>query len=94
MLISQIIHGLVLGAGHKANRLVLQCINGASSNPVEGRTKIWQLKDLILTLFCLSIYPGVECVCGHISVLFLLEWVWLEWSEHKRWIQTKLKVVC
>ena len=31
-------------------RLVLQCINGASSNPVEGRTKICQLKDLILTL--------------------------------------------
>jgi hypothetical protein len=55
MLISQIIHGLVLGAGHKANRLVLQCINGASSNPVEGRTKIWQLKDLILTLFCLFV---------------------------------------
>jgi len=22
-----------------------------SSNPVEGRTKIWQLKNLILTLF-------------------------------------------
>ena len=31
--------------------MVLQCINGVSSNPVEGRTKIWQLKDLILTLF-------------------------------------------
>jgi hypothetical protein len=32
-------------------RLLLQCINGVSSNPVEGRTKIWQLKNLILTLF-------------------------------------------
>ena len=31
--------------------MVLQCINGVSSNPVEGRTKIWQLKNLILTLF-------------------------------------------
>jgi hypothetical protein len=31
--------------------LVLQCINGVSSNPVEGRAKILQLKDLILTLF-------------------------------------------
>jgi hypothetical protein len=51
MLISLIIHGLVLGARHKAKRLVLQCINGVSSNPVEGRTKIWQLKELILTLF-------------------------------------------
>jgi hypothetical protein len=30
---------------------VLQCINGVSSNPVEGRTKIRQPKDLILTLF-------------------------------------------
>ena len=27
-------------AGHKARRLVLQCINGVSSNPVEGRTQI------------------------------------------------------
>ena len=36
---------------HKAKRLVLQCINGVSSNPVEGRTKNCQLKDLILTLF-------------------------------------------
>jgi len=42
---------VVEGAGHKAKRLVLQCINGLSSNPVEGRTQIWQLKNLILTLF-------------------------------------------
>jgi hypothetical protein len=42
---------VVEGTGHKAKRLVLQCINGASSNPIEGRPKIWQLKDLILTLF-------------------------------------------
>ena len=32
-------------------RLMLQYINGVSSNFVEGRTKICQLKDLILTLF-------------------------------------------
>ena len=31
---------VVYGAGHKAKRLVLQCINGVSSNLVEGRTKI------------------------------------------------------
>jgi hypothetical protein len=31
---------VVLGAGHKAKRLVLQCINGVSSNPVEGRRTI------------------------------------------------------
>ena len=37
-------------AGHKAKRLELQCISGASSNPVEGRTNMCQLKDLILTL--------------------------------------------
>ena len=37
-------------AGHKAKRLELQCISGVSSNPVEGRTNICQLKDLILTL--------------------------------------------
>jgi hypothetical protein len=35
----------------KAKRMVLQCINGVSSNSVQGRTKICQLKNLILTLF-------------------------------------------
>jgi hypothetical protein len=34
-----------------AKRLVVPCINGVSSNPVEGRTKHCQLKDLIITLF-------------------------------------------
>ena len=42
---------VVKGAGRKAKRMVLQCINGVSSNPVEGRAKICQLTDLILTLF-------------------------------------------
>ena len=31
---------VVQGAGRKAKRMVLQCINGVSSNPVEGRTTI------------------------------------------------------
>jgi hypothetical protein len=30
---------VVKGAGHKAKRLGLQCIDGVSSNPVERRTK-------------------------------------------------------
>jgi hypothetical protein len=30
-------------AGRKAKRMVLQCINGVGSNPVEGRTQILQL---------------------------------------------------
>ena len=42
---------MVSGAGHKAKRLELQCINGVISNPVDGRTNICQRKDLILTLF-------------------------------------------
>ena len=42
---------MVEGAGRKAKRMALQCINGVSSNPVEGKTQICQLKDLILTLF-------------------------------------------
>ena len=42
---------MVYGAGRKAKRLVLQCINGVSSNLAEGRTKIGQVKNLILTLF-------------------------------------------
>jgi hypothetical protein len=33
--------------------LLLQCINGVGSNPVEGRANIWQLKNLILILFAL-----------------------------------------
>jgi hypothetical protein len=31
---------VVYGAGRKAKRMVLQCINGVGSNPVEGRTNI------------------------------------------------------
>ena len=31
---------VVEGAGHKVKRLVLQCINGVRSNPVERRTII------------------------------------------------------
>ena len=31
---------VVQGAGRKAKRLVLKCINGVGSNLVEGRTKI------------------------------------------------------
>ena len=31
---------MVKGAGRKAKRMVLQCIIGVGSNPVEGRTKI------------------------------------------------------
>ena len=34
---------MVKGAGRKAKRMVLQCISGMGSNPVEGRTKIRQL---------------------------------------------------
>jgi hypothetical protein len=30
---------VVYGAGRKAKRMVLQCINDVGSNPVEGRTK-------------------------------------------------------
>jgi hypothetical protein len=30
---------VVQGAGHKAKRVVLQCINGVSWNPVEGKKK-------------------------------------------------------
>ena len=31
---------VVKGAGRKVKRMVLQCINGVGSNPVEGRTKM------------------------------------------------------
>jgi hypothetical protein len=45
-------------------RLSDWCCNGVSSNPVEGITQIWQLKDLILTLFGLifrRIYNVLTC---------------------------------
>ena len=43
---------------------MLQCINGVSSNLVEGRTKMCQLKYLILKLFglffrCIYIYSVI-----------------------------------
>jgi hypothetical protein len=31
---------VIWGTGHHAKRLVLQCINGVSSNPVEGKANI------------------------------------------------------
>ena len=50
---------VVSGAGHKTKLLVLQCINSVSLNPVEGRTKICELKDLIPTLFGLIFRPFI-----------------------------------
>ena len=47
---------------HKSKRLVLQCINGVSSNPVEGRTNICQLKDLFLTLLGLIFRYLFSCI--------------------------------
>jgi hypothetical protein len=44
--------------------LVLQCISGVSSIPIEGRTNIWQLKYLILTLFGLIFRRIYMCGCG------------------------------
>jgi hypothetical protein len=41
--------GSSLDGGHKANRLVLQCVIGVSSNPVEGEQTICHLGNLILT---------------------------------------------
>ena len=40
----------IQGSGHKAKRLVLQCINGVRSNPAERRTKFDSSKSLMLTL--------------------------------------------
>ena len=53
---------------NKAKRLVLQCINGVSSNPVEGRTKMLQLKHLILTLVGLVFRRIYICVCVCVCV--------------------------
>jgi hypothetical protein len=63
------IYIVVLGAEHKAKRLVLQCINGVSSNPVEGRTNIWQLIDLILT-FNINLVSQVTLRSSGTDVLY------------------------
>ena len=56
---------MVLDAGHKVKRLVLQCINGVSSNPVEGRTKSCQLKDSNTIWFNVQTYIYIYmCVLG------------------------------
>ena len=47
---------MVQGGEHKVLRLVLQCTIGVSSNPVEGRTQICQLKDIILARLYIYIY--------------------------------------
>ena len=44
--------------------MVLQCINGLSSNPVKRRIQIWQLKYIILTLFGL--------IFGRIYIIFTI----------------------
>jgi hypothetical protein len=41
---------VVPGAGRKDKRLMLQCINGVSSNLVECENKILSVPNLILTL--------------------------------------------
>ena len=41
---------------------MLQYFNGVNSNPVEGKTNKFQLKDLILTLFGIYIFNQVHCV--------------------------------
>ena len=56
---------VVYGAGHTANCLVLQCINGAGSN--RGRTQHYDLKNLILTLLCL--------IFRHIDIFFCYAYV-------------------
>jgi hypothetical protein len=42
-LLKLLLLGSGVDAGRKAKQMVLQCINGVGSNPVEGRTNIWQL---------------------------------------------------
>jgi hypothetical protein len=63
-----------------AKRLVLQCINGVSLNPVEGRTKILQLKDLILTLFGLIFRRLYKHLC--------------RWQPYNISVPLDLKVTC
>ena len=48
---------VVQGARHKSKRLVLQCINGVSTNPVERRTKFDSSKNIMLTLLGLIFIP-------------------------------------
>jgi hypothetical protein len=62
------------GLGRRTKRLMLQCINGVSSNPVEGITKNCQLKDLILINFQTYIYifPLEIRICAIFFIVYLL----------------------
>ena len=71
--------------------MVLQCINGVSSNPVEGRITIWQLSNLILTLFGLifrRIYIYLY-IYIYIESMLMAKWTWtsknilLTWKRFK-----------
>jgi hypothetical protein len=42
-------------------------INSVSSNPVEGRTKIWQFKNLIITLWVSYKKQELLILCEHLS---------------------------
>jgi hypothetical protein len=53
--------------------LVLQCINDVSSNSVEGRKQICQLKDLILTLFGLIFRRHIYVNCKTPNVVYPLD---------------------
>ena len=53
--------------------MVLQCINDVSSNSVEGRKQICQLKDLILTLFGLIFRRHIYVNCKTPNVVYPLD---------------------
>jgi hypothetical protein len=88
--------------------LVLQCIIGVSSNPVKGRTKIWQLKDPILTLFglifrCIYIYIYIhwkslsvrQKICHSTKCLILYHFIFCTWccfTNHFRRLYTHMYI--
>ena len=80
---------VVQGAGHKAKRLVLQYINGVSSNPVEGRTKICQLKDVWFNFQTYILYSYVTCtyqvtflICSHVNIFTFQYILLLTYTAH------------
>jgi hypothetical protein len=63
---------VVEGAGRTAKRMVLQCINGVGSNPVEGRTKnLTALKSNSNTAwFNFQMYIYIYIYIEKVSTLF------------------------
>jgi hypothetical protein len=60
---------VVEGAGRKAKRMVLQCINGVGSNPVEGRTKKFTALKSNSNTVCINFQTYIIFIINLVSLI-------------------------